>query len=148
MMCQGHRANAGSLGSRSASFAPRFSHSCRHHREGGRQSSLLALPPWNAKTPGHIPLLLLLRHVVSSFIAHLLPFADAFITPTKPKASKIWPKRESLNNAFLVDSSEKGTPRSGWDGSGEEEEVVGEARVREGTPTPSFWEKLTITYAL
>ncbi|KAI9458455.1 hypothetical protein HD554DRAFT_2177348 [Boletus coccyginus] len=74
-----------------------------------------------------------------------LSVADAFITPTKPKASKIWPKRDSPNNPFLIDSSEKVTSRSEWDSSDEEEEV-GEARVQEGTPTPTFEEKPTITY--
>jgi len=74
--------------------------------------------------------------------------ADAFITPTKPKASKIWPKRDSPNNPFLIDSSEKLTSRSEWDSSDDDEEVVGEARVQEGTPTPTFEEKPTITYVL
>jgi len=72
--------------------------------------------------------------------------ADAFKTPTKPKATKIWPKRDSPNNPFLSDSSEKVKLGSEWDSSDEEEEVVGEARVHEGTPTPTFEEKPTITY--
>ncbi|KAF8438895.1 hypothetical protein L210DRAFT_3542539 [Boletus edulis BED1] len=71
---------------------------------------------------------------------------NAFKTPTKPKVTKILPKRDSLNNPFLVDSSEKVHLRSEWDSSDDDEEVVGEARVWEGTPTPTFEEKPTITY--
>jgi hypothetical protein len=72
---------------------------------------------------------------------------EAFKTPTKPKATKIWPKRDSPNNPFLSDSSEKVKLVSEWDCS-DEEEVVGEAWVHEGTPTPTFEEKPTITYVL
>ncbi|KIJ63829.1 hypothetical protein HYDPIDRAFT_91911 [Hydnomerulius pinastri MD-312] len=73
---------------------------------------------------------------------------DAFKTPIKPKATKIWPRRDSPNNPFLADASEKSKLRSEWDSSDEEDEVVGEARIREGTPTPAptFEEKPTITY--
>ncbi|KAF9220820.1 hypothetical protein BS17DRAFT_820333 [Gyrodon lividus] len=73
---------------------------------------------------------------------------DAFTTPTKLKVTNIWPKRDSPNNPFLVDASEKSKQPSEWDSSDGEEEVVGEARVREGTPTPAaiFEEKPTITY--
>ncbi|KIK90694.1 hypothetical protein PAXRUDRAFT_668480 [Paxillus rubicundulus Ve08.2h10] len=76
------------------------------------------------------------------------PIVDAFKTPTKPKVTKIWPKRDSPNNPFLVDENQKSQRRSEWDNSDDEEEVVGEARVREGTPTPAptFEEKPTITY--
>lgn len=75
--------------------------------------------------------------------------AGAFKTPTKSKATKIWPKRDSPNNPFLVDSSEQAKLRSEWDSSDDEaEEVVGEALVREGTPTPTYEEKPTITYVL
>ncbi|KAF8838389.1 hypothetical protein BDN67DRAFT_1004314 [Paxillus ammoniavirescens] len=72
---------------------------------------------------------------------------DAFKTPTKPKATKIWPRRDSPNNPFLVDANEKNKQRSEWD-SDDEEEAVGEALVLEGTPTPAptFEEKPTITY--
>ena len=73
--------------------------------------------------------------------------ADAPKTPTKPKATKIWPKRDSPNNPFLSDPNEKAKLGSEWDSS-DEEEVVGEARVHEGTPTPTFEEKPTITYVL
>ncbi|KAF8553194.1 hypothetical protein OG21DRAFT_1523276 [Imleria badia] len=72
--------------------------------------------------------------------------ADTFKTPTKSKATKIWPKRDSPNNPFLVDSDEKVKLRSEWDSSDDESEVVGEALVREGTPTPTYEEKPTITY--
>jgi len=72
---------------------------------------------------------------------------DAFKTPTKLKATKIRPKRDSPNNPFLVESSEKVHLRSEWDSSDDDdEEVVGEARAREGTPTPTFEERPTITY--
>ena len=76
------------------------------------------------------------------------PVADTFKTPTKSQATKIWPKRDSPNNPFLVNSSENVKVRSEWDSSDEEEEVVGEAPEREGTPTPSYEEKPTITYVL
>lgn len=76
--------------------------------------------------------------------------ADAFKTPTKPKATKIWPERDSPNNPFLVDSRENVKSRSEWDSSDDDddEEVVGEAREQEGTPTPTYEEKPTITYVL
>lgn len=74
--------------------------------------------------------------------------ADALKTPTKPKAIKIWPKRDSPNNPFLIESNGKTELRSEWDSSDDDEEVVGEARVREGTPTPIYEEKPTITYVL
>ncbi|KAG8216610.1 hypothetical protein J3R82DRAFT_6797 [Butyriboletus roseoflavus] len=72
--------------------------------------------------------------------------AGAFKTPTKPKVTKIWPKRDSPNNPFLIEANEKAELRSEWDSSDADEEVVGEARVREGTPTPTYEEKPTITY--
>jgi len=75
-----------------------------------------------------------------------LYFADAFKTPTKSKVTKILPKRDSPNNPFLVESSEKIKVRSEWDSSDEEEGVVGEAPIREPTPTPTYEEKPTITY--
>lgn len=74
--------------------------------------------------------------------------ADPFRTPTKTKATKIWPKRDSPNNPFLIASNEKVELRSEWDSSDDEEDVVGEARVREVTPTPTYEEKPTITYVL
>lgn len=73
--------------------------------------------------------------------------AATFETPTKLKPTKILPKRDSPNNPFLVDSSEKAASRLDWDSS-DDEEVVGEARIQEGTPTPTFEEKPTITYVL
>ncbi|KAH0835001.1 hypothetical protein J3R83DRAFT_10724 [Lanmaoa asiatica] len=61
-------------------------------------------------------------------------------------ATKIWPKRDSPNNPFLIESNGEVKLRSEWDSSDDDEEVVGEARVREGTPTPIYEEKPTITY--
>lgn len=77
-----------------------------------------------------------------------LSAADACKTPTKPKATKIWPKRDSPNNPFLVDSSENVKLRLKWNSSDSDEEVIGGACVREGTPTPTYEEKPTITYVL
>ena len=77
-----------------------------------------------------------------------LPVVDAFKTPTKSKVTKILPRRDSPNNPFLAGSSERIKVRSEWDSSDEEEEVVGEAPVREPTPTPTYEEKPTITYVL
>lgn len=74
--------------------------------------------------------------------------AGTFQTPTKSKATKIWPKRDSPNNPFLVDLDEKAKLCSEWDSSDDEEGVVGEALVQEGTPTPTYEEKPTITYVL
>lgn len=71
-----------------------------------------------------------------------------FKTPTKSQVTKIWPKRDSPNNPFLVESNKKVESRSEWDSSDDEREVVGEALVREGTPTPTYEEKPTITYVL
>ena len=83
------------------------------------------------------------------FLRASSPAADVFKTPTKSAATKIWPKRDSPNNPFLIESSEKVKLRSEWDSSDDEEEVIGEARVREGTPTPTTHEeKPTITYVL
>ncbi|KAH7917235.1 hypothetical protein BV22DRAFT_1200328 [Leucogyrophana mollusca] len=70
------------------------------------------------------------------------------VTPVKSKPKKIWPVRDSPNNPFLAgedDASAAGP--SGWESS-DDEEVIGEARVRQGTPTPvpAHEEKPTITY--
>ncbi|KAG9311542.1 hypothetical protein JVU11DRAFT_7747 [Chiua virens] len=73
------------------------------------------------------------------------PSPSVFKTPTKSQATEIRPKRDSPNNPFLVGSEEKVDVRSDWDSS-DDEEVVGEARAREGTPTPRHEEKPTITY--
>ncbi|KAH7905751.1 hypothetical protein BJ138DRAFT_1112194 [Hygrophoropsis aurantiaca] len=70
------------------------------------------------------------------------------VTPVKSKPRKIWPVRDSPNNPFLAgeDQGNEAGP-SGWESS-DDEEIVGEARVREGTPTPkpTHEEKPTITY--
>lgn len=69
--------------------------------------------------------------------------------PSKSKAKKIWPTRDSPDNPFLA-GEEAGTSKaSGWESS-DDELPVGEARERESTPTPVsvFEEKPTITYVL
>ena len=70
--------------------------------------------------------------------------------PSKSKAKKILPTRDSPNNPFLADEDEACTSKaSGWESS-DDELLVGEARERESTPTPApaFEEKPMITYVL
>lgn len=67
--------------------------------------------------------------------------------PSKSKGKKILPTRDSPDNPFLAGEDELCTSKaSGWESS--DDELVGEARERESTPTPApaFEEKPTITY--
>jgi hypothetical protein len=70
--------------------------------------------------------------------------------PSKSKAKKTWPTRDSPDNPFLAGEDEASASKaSGWESS-DDELPVGEARERESTPTPApvFEEKPTITYVL
>ncbi|OJA21316.1 hypothetical protein AZE42_03887 [Rhizopogon vesiculosus] len=68
--------------------------------------------------------------------------------PSKSKAKKVLPTRDSPDNPFLAGEDEASTSKaSGWESS-DDEFLVGEAHERESTPTPApaFEEKPTITY--